>query len=128
MSSRTWVGLTSIWEVPQAVGLYGSCGAAQVRQWNIPNASQPNPGSRGDGSPCIRVRACSRALWVQVFNDTRPAKPPCTFKCVRLVCTLPRRGGNQHLTHTAYDVLYTVCTKISDAHYRVGCWFAHEVA
>ena len=33
----TWVGLTSIWDVPQAVGLYCSFGVAQARQWNIPN-------------------------------------------------------------------------------------------
>ena len=39
ISSRTWVGLTSIWDVPQAIGLY--CSAAQARQWNIPNGSQP---------------------------------------------------------------------------------------
>ena len=43
ISSRTWVGLTWIWDVPQAVGLYCSCSAAQARQWNIPNPSQPNP-------------------------------------------------------------------------------------
>ena len=49
-----WVGLTSIWDVPQAVGLYCSCGAAQARQRNITNLIQPNLGPRGDGSPCIK--------------------------------------------------------------------------
>jgi len=52
ISLRTWVWLTSIWDVQQAVGLYCSCSAAQARQWNIPNLSQSNPGPREDGSPC----------------------------------------------------------------------------
>ena len=51
ISSRTWVGFTWIWDVPQAVGLYCSCGAAQPRQWNIPNPSQPNPVREDIGHP-----------------------------------------------------------------------------
>ena len=47
--------LTSIWNVPQAVKLYCSCGAAQARQWNIPNPSQPNPVREEMGHPVESV-------------------------------------------------------------------------
>ena len=47
-----WVGLTWIWDVP--LSCLGSTAAAVQPNglWNIPNPSQPNPGPRGDGSPC----------------------------------------------------------------------------
>ena len=44
-----WVDLI----VPQADGLYCSCGAAQARQWNIPNPSQPNPVREEMGHPVL---------------------------------------------------------------------------
>ena len=42
----------SIWDV--ALSCLGSTAAAVQPNglWNIPNRSQPNPGLRGDGSPC----------------------------------------------------------------------------
>ena len=52
---RIWVGLTWIWDVPQAVRLYCSCGAAQARQWNIPNPSQPNQVREEMGHPVLLV-------------------------------------------------------------------------
>ena len=55
ISSRTWVGLTQIFEVPQAGGLLMQLTTAQAGWWNISNMSQPNQGSRGDGTPCIEV-------------------------------------------------------------------------
>ena len=58
-------GLTWIWDVPQAIGLYCSYGAAQTRQWNIPNPSQSNPGPWGDGSPCRSVPISHRAYLIQ---------------------------------------------------------------
>ena len=50
---QTWVGLTSIWDVP--LSCLGSTAAAV--QPNGPNPSQPNPGPRGDGSPCTSANA-----------------------------------------------------------------------
>ena len=52
LADMGWVGLTLIWDDPQGVGLYCSCSAAHARQRNILNLNQPNPGPRGDGSPC----------------------------------------------------------------------------
>ena len=42
-------------DVPQAVGLYCSCGAAQARQWNTPNPSQPNLDREEMGHPVYRM-------------------------------------------------------------------------
>ena len=47
--------MTWILDVPQAVGLYCSYGAAQARQWNISNPSQPNPVREEMGHP---VKGC----------------------------------------------------------------------
>ena len=38
-------------DIPQAVRLYCSCGAAQARQWNIPNPSLPNQVREEKGHP-----------------------------------------------------------------------------
>ena len=35
------------------VGIWQKRLSSWARWWNIPNQSQPNPGSPGDGSPCI---------------------------------------------------------------------------
>ena len=43
--------MTSIWDVPQAVGLHCSWGAAQARQRNIPNLNQNNPVREEMGHP-----------------------------------------------------------------------------
>ena len=37
------------------VWLYCSCSAAQARQWNIPNPSQPNPVREEMGHPVCKV-------------------------------------------------------------------------
>ena len=51
-----WVVLTWIWDVP--LSCLGSTAAAVQPNglWNIPNPSEPNPGPRGDGSPCTCIR------------------------------------------------------------------------
>ena len=73
-----WVGLTWIWDVPQAVGLYCSCGAAQARQWNIPNPSQPNPVREEMGHPVRRWnwregREMSRRPQNRITSHSLPA-------------------------------------------------------
>ena len=70
ISSRTWVGLTWIWDVPQAVGLYCSSGAAQARQWNIPNPSQPNPTQSARRWVTLYVR------WWNIPNLCQPNPSP----------------------------------------------------
>ena len=52
-SPRGLVGFSWIWDVP--LSCLGSTAAAVQPSglWNIPNRSQPIPGPRGDGSPCI---------------------------------------------------------------------------
>ena len=42
-----------IWGVPPAGGPLLQLLTAQAGWWNIPNLSQPNPGPRPSGSPCI---------------------------------------------------------------------------
>ena len=57
-------------DVPQAVGLYCSCSAAQARHWSIPNLSQPNPGPRGDGSPCRSPGSVKSSFGLVMYTTT----------------------------------------------------------
>ena len=55
ISSRTWVGLTSIWDVPQAAGQWAvlqlRCCPSKTVEHPKSKSTQPSP--LGDGSPCI---------------------------------------------------------------------------
>ena len=53
ISLRTWVELTWIWGVPWAGWLQQQIATTQAGWWNTSDPSQPNPGSRGDGTPCM---------------------------------------------------------------------------
>ena len=65
---KTWVGLTLIGYstiLPSCTATsakFQSALAELGRQWNTQNPSQPNPGLRGDESPCTKVQL---SIWCQ---------------------------------------------------------------
>ena len=72
-----WVGSTLIWDVP--LSCLGSTTAAVQPNglWDIPKLRQPNPGPRGDGSPCSPIRCLSEIpLAFDVAADARLVRGP----------------------------------------------------
>ena len=68
-----WVDLI----VPQADGLYCSCGAAQARQWNIPNLSQPNPVREEMGHPVFLNLRIHDSVHIRLLLDSHGDQVLC---------------------------------------------------